>query len=112
MADVGDAIVPVIDLRRQQGSALQPFDTSERPPCVLTVLEGAMTGILVDQVLSIVDVPPERFEPVIEASRLPISHVLTFENQLISLLTIDRLLPRSVEGPAALAAAAPERGGS
>jgi purine-binding chemotaxis protein CheW len=97
MADVGDAIVPVIDLRRQQGAELQPFDTNERPPCILTVLEGAMTGILVDQVLSIVDIPPERFEPVREASRLPISHVVTFEGQLIALLTIERLLPRSTK---------------
>jgi chemotaxis signal transduction protein len=94
MADVGDAVVPVIDLRRQQGTALQPFDTSERPPCILTVLEGAMTGILVDQVLSIVDILPERFEPVSEASRLPISHVVVHEGQLLALLTIDRLLPR------------------
>jgi chemotaxis signal transduction protein len=93
MADVGDAVVPVIDLRRQQGARLQPFDTTERPPCILTVLEGAMTGILVDQVLSIVDIPPESFEPVREASRLPISHIVAFEGQLIALLTIDRLLP-------------------
>jgi chemotaxis signal transduction protein len=94
MADVGDAVVPVIDLRRQQGAALSPFDTGERPPCILTLLEGAMTGILVDQVLSIIDILPERFQPVREASRLPISHVVTFEGQLISVLTIDRLLPR------------------
>jgi purine-binding chemotaxis protein CheW len=98
MADVGDAIVPVIDLRRQQGEALQPFDTAERPPCILTVLEGATTGILVDQVLSIVDVPLERFETVHEASRLPISHVVDFEGQLIALLTIDRLLPPAAVG--------------
>ena len=99
MADVGDAIVPVIDLRRQQGEKLQPFDTADRPPCILTMLEGAMTGILVDQVLSIVDIPPERFEPVREASSLPISHVVAFEGQLIALLTIDRLLPPAVVGP-------------
>ena len=97
MADVGDAVVPVIDLRRQQGAELQPFDTSETPPCILTVLEGAMTGILVDQVLSIVDVPLERFEAVRDATRLPISHVLTHEGRLISLLTIDRLLPSTTK---------------
>jgi chemotaxis signal transduction protein len=97
LADVGDAVVPVIDLRRQQGTELQPFDSSERPPCILTLLEGSMTGILVDQVLSIVDIQPERFEPVREASRLPISHVVTYESQLIALLTIDRLLPRSTK---------------
>jgi purine-binding chemotaxis protein CheW len=96
MADVGDAIVPVIDLRRQQGAALQPFDTTQRPPCILTVLEGAMTGILVDQVLSIIDIPPDSFETVREASRLPISHVAAFEGKLIALLTIDRLLPPAV----------------
>jgi chemotaxis signal transduction protein len=100
MADVGDAIVPVIDLRRQQGAELRPFDTSERPPCILTMLEGAMTGILVDQVLSIVDIPPSRFEPVREASRLPISHVVTLEGQLIAVLTIDRLLPSTTKTPA------------
>ncbi len=93
MADVGDAIIPVIDLRRQQGKTLRPFDMTERPPCILTVLEGAMTGILVDQVLSIIDIPPERLEPVREASRLPISHVVAHEGNLIALLTIDRLLP-------------------
>jgi len=96
LADVGDAVVPVIDLRRQQGETLQPFDTLTMPPCILTMLEGATTGILVDQVLRIVDIPAERFEPVATAARLPISHVLTFEGRLISLLTIDRLLPRSV----------------
>jgi len=105
LADVGDAIVPVIDLRRQQGQELLPFDTSERPPCILTVLEGAVTGILVDQVLSIVDVAPERLEPVRDPSRLPISHVVTHEGHLIALLTIDRLLPSSTSAPR------PERGG-
>ena len=104
MADVGDAIIPVIDLRRQQGAALRPIDMTERPPCILTVLEGAMTGILVDQVLSIIDIPPERIEPVREASRLPISHVVAHEGQLLALLTIDRLLPPSTKMSAERAA--------
>jgi purine-binding chemotaxis protein CheW len=93
LADVGDAIVPVIDLRRQQGTALTPFEMSDRPPCILARLEGAVTGILVDQVLTIQNIPLERFEPVSDASNIPISHVVSFENRLISVLTIDRLLP-------------------
>lgn len=93
MADVGDAVVPVIDLRRQHGTALAAFDTTEKPPCILTTLQGAQIGILVDQVLSILDIPPDRFELVKDASRLPISHVVAFEDRLISVLTIDRLLP-------------------
>ena len=93
MADVGDAIVPVIDLRRQRGGAVAALDAAEKPPCILTMIEGAMTGILVDQVLSILDIPPDRFESVTEASRLPISHVVAFEDRLYSVLTLDRLLP-------------------
>jgi hypothetical protein len=90
---VGDAVVPVIDLRRQQGLTLAPFDSGARPPCILTSLDGATTGILVDQVLRIIDIPSERLTSVSEASRLPISHVFAFEGQLIALLAIDRLLP-------------------
>jgi purine-binding chemotaxis protein CheW len=93
LADVGDSIVPVIDLRRQQGPELTPFEVSDRPPCILARLEGAVTGILVDQVLTIQNIPLERFEAVSDASKVPISHVVSFENQLISVLTIDRLLP-------------------
>jgi hypothetical protein len=40
-------------LRAQQGPAPTPFEIVERPPCILTWLEGAVTGILVDQVLTI-----------------------------------------------------------
>jgi chemotaxis signal transduction protein len=70
-----------------------PFDISERPPCILTWLEGAVAGILVDQVLTIQNIPMECFEPVSDSSKVPISHVVSFENPLISVLTIDRLLP-------------------
>jgi chemotaxis signal transduction protein len=90
MADVGDGVIPVIDLRRQvQGTA----ENTNHPPCILTMLEGAMAGILVDQVLSIRDVPADRFEPVKDGSKLPISHVVPLEGRVVSVLTIDRLLP-------------------
>jgi hypothetical protein len=57
------------------------------------MLEGAMAGILVDQVLSISEVSAERFESVKDGSKLPISHVVPLEGRLISVLTIDRILP-------------------
>lgn len=90
MADVGDGVIPVIDLRKQVQGGGEP---SAQPPCILTMLEGAMAGILVDQVLSIRDVPADRFEPVKDGSKLPISHVVPLEGRMVSVLTIDRLLP-------------------
>lgn len=92
MADVGDGVIPVIDLRKQID---RPSDNppSAQPPCILTLLEGAMAGILVDQVLSIRSVAADRFEPVKDGSKLPISHVVPLEGRMISVLTIDRLLP-------------------
>jgi chemotaxis signal transduction protein len=92
MADVGDGVIPVIDLRKQV-ARLEPPVTDAQPPCLLTVLEGAMAGILVDQVLSISEVPADRFEPIKDGSKLPISHVVPLEGRLISVLTIDRILP-------------------
>ena len=90
MADVGDGVIPVIDLRKQVHGG---GGSGGEPPCILTMLEGAMTGLLVDQVLSIRDVPADRFEPVKDGSKLPISHVVPLEGRMVSVLTIDRLLP-------------------
>jgi len=92
MADVGDGVIPVIDLRKQVARREPPAPDAQ-PPCLLTMLEGAIAGILVDQVLSISEVPAERFEPVKDGLKLPISHVVPLEGRLISVLTIDRILP-------------------
>lgn len=97
MADVGDGVVPVIDLRKQVASRREGYDQSDdiagTPPCLLTVLEGAMTGILVDQVLNIRALPADRFQPVADASKIPVSHVVHSDGQLIGILKIDRLFP-------------------
>lgn len=95
MADVGDGIIPVIDLRKQVASSegIHSASVKDQPPCILTLLEGAMAGILVDQVLSIRNVPADRFEPVKDGTKLPISHVVPLDGRMVSVLTIDRLLP-------------------
>jgi purine-binding chemotaxis protein CheW len=95
MADVGDGVVPVIDLRKQMGHRppTSSGEASDQPPCILTLLEGAMAGILVDQVLSIRDIPADRFEPVKDGTKLPVSHVVPLDGRMVSVLTIDRLLP-------------------
>lgn len=93
MADVGDAVVPVIDLDRQFEAPGQPPRLDRTPPCILVRIEGSLTGLLVDRVLSIVHVPAALLEPVINAQRLPISHVLRQDGRIVSILSIDRLLP-------------------
>lgn len=93
MADVGDTVVPVIDLNRQLDRSLSSLDGDRHPPCILTMLEGSLTGILVDQVLSILDVPSDSIEPVVNAPKLPISHIVPHGGRMISILSIDRLLP-------------------
>ncbi|MBK5255742.1 MAG: chemotaxis protein CheW [Vicinamibacteria bacterium] len=94
LADVGDAVVPVIDLRRQIApSPTQPRE-DDQPPCVLTTIEGAISGLLVDQVLSIEDVTLERYETIEEAPVLPASHRAYVHGRSIPVLTLDRLLPK------------------
>jgi chemotaxis signal transduction protein len=89
MADVGDATVPILDLRRripQAGSA-------PNPPCTLVKIEGALAGFAVDQVLRIEDVTDDDVEDITAHPLLPVSHVARSGDRLMSVLVIDRVLP-------------------
>jgi chemotaxis signal transduction protein len=89
MADVGDATVPILDLRRripQAGSA-------PNPPCTLVKIEGALAGFAVDQVLRIEDVPDDDVEDITAHPLLPVSHVARSGDRLMSVLVVDRVLP-------------------
>lgn len=91
LADAGDRVVPVLDLRRRLKAA---GTASEAPPCVLLQLEGSMAGITADQVLRIEDVAAEDLDEVASQSSLPVHAVARIRGRLMAVLTIDRLLPR------------------
>ena len=89
MTDVGDAAVPVLDLRRHIADA----GSAPTPPCTLVQIEGALAGLAVDQVLRIEDIPDSDVEDVATHPLLPISHVARSGENLLSVLVIDRVLP-------------------
>jgi chemotaxis signal transduction protein len=89
MADVGDATVPVLDLRRRIPEA----GSAPNPPCTLVNIEGALAGLAVDQVLRIEDVPDDDVEDITTHPLLPVSHVARSGGRLMSVLVIDRVLP-------------------
>lgn len=91
LADIGETVVPVRDLRRAFTTA--PADHT--PPCILVQLEGALAGLAVDQVLRIEDVPTNAIEATADRADLPIHGVAAADGRLIAMLTIDRLLPLS-----------------
>ena len=88
LADVGDAVVPVIDLRRVLGSE----DDEALPPCLLAMIEGGVAGVIVNQVLRIETVPENQISLAEDTPNLPITHVLHLHNQLMSVVSLDRLL--------------------
>jgi chemotaxis-related protein WspB len=89
MADVGDATVPVLDLRLRIPEA----GSAPNPPCTLVKIEGALAGLAVDQVLRIEDVPDDDVDDITAHPLLPISHVARSGDRLMSVLVIDRVLP-------------------
>jgi chemotaxis signal transduction protein len=89
MADVGDTMVPVLDLRR----AIEHAGSDPNPPCTLVQIEGALAGLVVDQVLRIEDIPDSDVEDITVNPRLPVSHVARSGEQLLSVLVLDRVLP-------------------
>lgn len=92
LADVGDAIVPILDLRRRVAVTADDVKAIESP-CILVMLEGALAGLLVNQVLRIENIPQSRIDSVESAHQLPISQIAQVRNQLVSVLTLDSLLP-------------------
>lgn len=93
MADVGEIPVPVLDLRQRAGDPVPHDGKRQGAPCALVHLEGAIAGLVVDQVLRIESVPRGRIDPVASDHRLPVSGVFELGGEIVSMLMIDRLLP-------------------
>ena len=93
LADVGDGVVPVIDLRRILGSDADGSNSDAAPPCLLALIEGGMAGVIVNQVLRIETVPESQIIPAEDTPNLPVSHVLHLQDRLMSVILLDRLLP-------------------
>jgi chemotaxis signal transduction protein len=89
LADVGGTMIPVLDLRR----AIEHAGLDPNPPCTVVRIEGALAGLVIDQVLRIVDIPDNHVEEIAMHPRLPVSHVAHSDDQLLSVLVIDRVLP-------------------
>jgi chemotaxis signal transduction protein len=89
LADVGGTMIPVLDLRR----AIEHAGLDPNPPCTVVRIEGALAGLVIDQVLRIVDIPDNHVEEIATHPRLPVSHVAHSDDQLLSILVIDRVLP-------------------
>jgi chemotaxis signal transduction protein len=87
LADIGDRVVPVKDLREVFTST-----RDQQPPCVLLQLEGALAGIAVDQVLRLEDVAESDVEPVSDAPQFPVHEVAHVRDHPMAVLTIGRLL--------------------
>ncbi len=93
LADVGDAVVPIVDLRRVLGQATAEAPGEAAPPCLLSMIEGGMAGLVVDQVLRIETVPESQIFETEDTPNLPVSHVLRLQDRLMSVVSLDRLLP-------------------
>jgi chemotaxis signal transduction protein len=94
MADVGDAVVPVIDLRRVLSGDVDLSSSQHLPPCLLAMIDGSVAGLIVDQVLRIETVPEDQLMPAEDAPNLPVSEVLHLHGQMMSVVSLDRLLPQ------------------
>ncbi len=90
LVDAGDRPVPIQDLRRRIGSEDQPQDM---PPCVLIAIEGALAGLVVDQVIGIEDAASTALDAIAPDINLPFSSVVRIRGEFMPVLAIDRLLP-------------------
>jgi chemotaxis signal transduction protein len=91
---MADAVVPVIDLRRVLSGDAEPAGTQHTPPCLLARIDGSVAGMIVDQVLRIETVAEDNLMQARDAPNLPVSEVLNLNGQMMSVVSLDRLLPQ------------------
>jgi chemotaxis signal transduction protein len=58
------------------------------------MIDGSVAGLIVDQVLRIETVPEDQLMPAEDAPNLPVSEVLHLHGQMMSVVSLDRLLPQ------------------
>lgn len=87
-AQVGNEVMPVVDMRRRLG---MPADT-EPTAQVVAQVQGQSCALAVDRLNRIIEVPEETFRSVTEQGSDVVSAVGNVDGTLVSLLSIDRLL--------------------
>ncbi len=103
------AVVPVVDLRCRFGQGM----TEPTPLHVMIVvlIGGQLVGLLADGVSDIVAVDPAGIKPVPQVAQHQdggmLSGIATVGGKMITLIDLDRLLPRSDAAAAVAAASAP-----
>jgi len=93
MADVGDAVVPVIDLRR---SMAEGGAASGAASAALPVGDDRRQRRRVDRRPGAADRndTEDHLMPAEDAPNLPVSEVLHLNGQMMSVVSLDRLLPQ------------------
>jgi purine-binding chemotaxis protein CheW len=93
------AVLPVIDLAARLG--LPAAEPSARHVIIVSRIGHQLVGLLVDAVSDILTVPDEAVQPTpdvaYDADRAFVKGLLPVEGRLISLVSLDRLLPEQAE---------------
>ena len=101
-------VLPIIDLAARLGFA--PVEPSARHVIIVAEIGTQLVGLLVDAVSDIINAADSAIQPTpeiaSEAARGFIRGVLTVEGRMISLLTLERVLPAQAAETSVEAAAA------
>lgn len=92
------AVLPVVDLRRRLG--LGAVEPSARHVVIVTHIGARVVGLLVDAVSDILSVTDEDIQPTPDVGcdmvRTFVRGLLAMDGRMISLISLDRILPEEV----------------
>ena len=90
------AVLPIVDLAARFG--FEPAESSERQVVIVAQINGQLVGLLVDAVSDILTVddgvvqpPPDIASEIVRSS---VQGLLAIDQRMVSLISLDRLLPR------------------
>ena len=93
------SVVPIVDLASRLG--LTPIADSDRNVIIITIINHQVVGLLVDAVFDILSVPAESVQDTPDVAsdlvKTFIEGVVTFDERMIRLIDLARVLPYSVQ---------------
>lgn len=88
VTQIGDEVMPVVDLRRRRGA-----EAGSQPPAqVVAHVGGGCCALAVDRTHRIINVPVDEIRPVEDASNDMLIAVGRAEDRLVSVLSVEHLL--------------------
>lgn len=92
-------VIPIVDLRMRFG--LPELETSNRTCIVIVLVDGITTGLIVDTVSEVIQIPKDKIDPSVRSNQSSqkkfVSHIGKTDNEVFLLLDVKLIVCEDID---------------